>query len=95
MPTGRRSRACNWRDAAEIHGSQAQRARLLYGEKFAVIRGLAQAPVALAQAMDKVRWYKVVPQRLYFIDNAAGFGHRDEIELPRHALAGGAAAGGG
>jgi len=27
-----------------------------------------------------VRWYRLEPQRLYFIDNSRGFGHRDEIE---------------
>ena len=67
-------------NASEIRGEEEQRARRLYGEKFSVIRGLAQAPVALATAMDKVRWYKVVPERLYFIDNSAGFGHRDAID---------------
>jgi hypothetical protein len=35
--------------------------------------------------MDKVRWYEVAPDRLYFIDNSAGFGHRDAIELSRRA----------
>jgi uncharacterized protein len=73
--------------ATGIRGKEQQRARRLYGAKFPVIRGLARAPVALAKAMDKVRWYKVVPERLYFIDNSAGFGHRDKIELPRRALA--------
>jgi hypothetical protein len=72
--------------ATEVRGKEEQRARRLYGEKFPVIRGLAQAPVALAKAMDNVRWYKVVPERLYFIDNSAEFGHRDAIELPRRAL---------
>ena len=71
--------------ASEIGGEEEQRARRLYGEKFPVIRRPAQAPAALAKAMGKVRWYKVVPERLYFIDNSAGFGHRDAIELPRGA----------
>ena len=33
--------------------------------------------------MNKVRWYQLAPVRLYFVDNAAGFGHRDEIDLGR------------
>ncbi|MBI3371843.1 MAG: pyridoxamine 5'-phosphate oxidase family protein [Betaproteobacteria bacterium] len=69
--------------AREIGGEREQHARHIYGEKFPLIRGLAQAPVAIAKAMDKVRWYEVVTDRLYFIDNSAGFGHRDAIELPR------------
>ncbi len=71
--------------AREIRGKEEERARRLYGEKFPVIRGLARAPAALAEAMDRVRWYEVAPDRLYFIDNSAGFGHRDAIELPRRA----------
>ncbi len=67
--------------AAEISGTEEKQARLLYGKKFAVVGMLAQAPAAIVKAMAKVRWYKVVPQHLYFIDNSAGFGHRDEVDL--------------
>jgi uncharacterized protein len=67
--------------AAEISGSEEERARWLYGRKFPLVGKLAQAPAAIVKAMAKVRWYKVVPTRLYFIDNSAGFGHRDEIDL--------------
>lgn len=35
----------------------------------------------LASALNKVSWYIIEPQRLYFIDNTRGFGHRDEIDL--------------
>lgn len=68
--------------ACEISGEEEQRARRLYGKKFPVVGMLAQAPAAIVKALAKVRWYKVVPRRLYFIDNAAGLGHRDEIILP-------------
>ena len=67
--------------AGEIADAEEERARKLYGQKYAVIGKLAQAPAAIVKAMAKVRWYKVVPQRLYFIDNSAGFGHRDELDL--------------
>jgi len=43
---------------------------------------LAEAPAAIVKALAKVRWYKIVPQRLYFIDNSRGLGNRDEIKLP-------------
>lgn len=67
--------------ASEISGEEEARARRLYGEKYPVVGMLAQAPAAIVKAMAKVRWYKIVPDRLYFIDNSAGFGHRDEIDL--------------
>lgn len=67
--------------AAEISGSDEQHARSLYGQKFPVVGKLAQAPAAIVKAMAKVRWYKVAPTRLYFIDNSVGFGRRDEIDL--------------
>lgn len=67
--------------AWEISGEEEARARKLYGEKYPVVGRLAQAPAAIVKAMARVRWYKLVPERLYFIDNAAGFGHRDEIDL--------------
>ncbi|MCX7173168.1 MAG: pyridoxamine 5'-phosphate oxidase family protein [Proteobacteria bacterium] len=69
--------------ASEISGDEELLARSLYAEKFPVVGKLAQAPAAIVKAMAKVRWYQLVPQRLYFIDNAAGFGRREEIDLAR------------
>lgn len=67
--------------ASEISGAEEEKARRLYGAKFPVVGLLAQAPAAIVKALAKVRWYKVVPRRIYFIDNSAGLGHRDEIDL--------------
>lgn len=67
--------------ASEITGTEEDRARKLYGQKYEIVGKVAQAPLAIAKALSKVRWYKVVPTRLLFIDNSAGFGHRDEIAL--------------
>ena len=67
--------------SSEITGAEEDRARKLYGQKFEVFGKASQAPMAIAKALSKVRWYKVVPTRLFFIDNSAGFGHRDEIDL--------------
>lgn len=72
--------------ASELRGDAMTRARRLYGEKFPLVRRLAGAPAALAAAMDKVRWYAVVPDRVYFIDNSVGFGHRDELDAHRFHL---------
>ncbi len=66
---------------SELSGVEEGEARKLYGQKYPVIGKLAQAPAAIVKALAKVRWYKVVPQRLYFIDNSVGLGHRDEVDL--------------
>lgn len=65
--------------ASELAGEDADRARRLYADKYPIVGKLAQAPAAIVEAMAKIRWYRIVPERLYFIDNSAGFGHRDEI----------------
>lgn len=67
--------------ASEISGAEEEKARRLYGRKFPVVGLLAQAPSAIVKALAKVRWYRIVPQRLYFIDNSIGLGHRDEVDL--------------
>ncbi|MBT1076515.1 pyridoxamine 5'-phosphate oxidase family protein [Geobacter grbiciae] len=67
--------------AGEISGAEEEKARKLYGRKFPLVGLLAQAPAAIVKAMAKVRWYKVVPHRLYFIDNSLGLGNRDEVDL--------------
>ncbi len=68
--------------ASEISGGEEQRARALYGRKFPVIGMLAQTPAAIVKALAKARWYKMVSQKMYIIDNSLGLGNRDEIELP-------------
>lgn len=67
--------------ASELSGEEEDRARKLYGAKFPVVGLIAKAPAAIVKALAKARWYKVTPQRLYFIDNAKGLGHRDEVDL--------------
>lgn len=67
--------------ACAIDGAEQAHARSLYGQKFALVGKLAQAPAAIVKALAKVHWYRVTPRRLYFIDNSAGFGHRDELDL--------------
>lgn len=66
--------------ACEVSGDEEKRARRLYGDKYPVVGKLALAPAAIVKALAKVRWYRFMPERLYFIDNSAGFGHRDEID---------------
>jgi len=52
-----------------------------YAKKFPVIQTALKSPTTIGKAMKAVSWYRLRPQRLFFIDNAKGFGHRDEIEL--------------
>jgi uncharacterized protein len=55
---------------------EAQAAAItLYQQKYPFI---AADPV-LQAAFTRVNWYRLHPQKLYFIDNSRGFGHRDQI----------------
>ncbi|MCO5105550.1 MAG: pyridoxamine 5'-phosphate oxidase family protein [Burkholderiaceae bacterium] len=65
--------------ARELDGDDAERARRLYGEKFPIVGKLAQAPAEIAAAFAKIRWYRIVPDRLWFIDNSVRFGHRAQV----------------
>ncbi len=42
---------------------------------------LASADEKMQAALAQVNWYLLRPERLYFIDNSLGLGHRDEIAL--------------
>ena len=42
---------------------------------------LANADEKMQTALAHVNWYVLKPERLYFIDNSLGLGHRDEIDL--------------
>ncbi|MBI4986013.1 MAG: pyridoxamine 5'-phosphate oxidase family protein [Rhodocyclales bacterium] len=64
-----------------LSGSEEEQARHLYAEKFPLVGKLGEAPAAIVKALARVRWYRLAPTRLWFIDNARGFGRRDELEL--------------
>jgi|BarGraIncu00222A_1022003.scaffolds.fasta_scaffold157060_1 uncharacterized protein YhbP (UPF0306 family) len=63
-----------------LQGDELASGQRLYGRKFPLVGSRGKLPVAIAAALQRVRWYRLEPQRLYFIDNSRGFGHRDEIE---------------
>ena len=69
--------------ASEIRGDEEVRARQRYGDKFPVVGRLATAPMVIVAALAKVHWYRLHAERLHFIDNSLGFGHRDPIDLGR------------
>jgi uncharacterized protein YhbP (UPF0306 family) len=61
----------------QLHGARQAAAMSLYATRFSF---LAQPVAAIERAMARVNWYELRPQRLYFVDNTQGFGHRDEIK---------------
>lgn len=67
--------------AQRLEGVERAAAITRYGLKFPIVGNLAQAPAQIVKAMSKIAWYKVTPERLYFIDNSLGLGHRDEVPL--------------
>ena len=63
----------------QLAAAAEPRVRELYGRKFPLVGDPATAPAAIAAAFAKVRWYKLAAARVYFVDNSAGFGHRDQV----------------
>lgn len=68
---------------AELQGEAESLARARYAQRFPVARGLDTAAAPIVKALAKVRWYRLVPERLRFIDNSRGFGHREEFAPDR------------
>jgi uncharacterized protein YhbP (UPF0306 family) len=61
----------------QLDGARQAAAMALYAARFDF---LARPVAAIEKALARVNWYELRPRRLYFVDNAQGFGHRDEIE---------------
>jgi hypothetical protein len=81
----------DWREikGLQIEGrverlADAERPRVasLYADKFPAIRP-DRAPPEIAAALVRIGWYRLVPSRVLFIDNARGLGHREEVPLTR------------
>lgn len=50
----------------------------LYAKKYSFLNH----PISVVEtALLRVNWYCLSPDKLYFVDNSRGFGHRDEIDL--------------
>lgn len=80
----------DYRDWQEIKGIQLEGRVLLLSDvsrETAVARYLqkypflAKADEKMQAALTQVNWYLLQPEKLYFIDNSLGLGHRDEIAL--------------
>lgn len=66
-----------------LHGDDVHRAREHYGGKFALVARLDRAPAAIVEAFARVGWYCLTAERMVFVDNSRGFGHREAIDLGR------------
>ncbi len=63
----------------ELTGEDRARAQQLYAERFPFVRP-GGAPAAIAVALARVRWYRLRIAHLHFIDNARGFGQREQFD---------------
>ena len=64
--------------AAVLEGAAREQARSVYAERFPFVQP-GSAPAAIAQALARVQCYRMRVARLLFIDNARGFGARQEF----------------
>jgi len=67
--------------ASRVADADAQSVIDSYAKKF-LITG-SDAPPEIANALDKIHWYSVSVQKILFIDNSKGLGHRVELEPER------------
>ena len=65
-----------------LEGEERELAIALYQQKYPFLEGAGQA---IQAQLSKINWYRLSPERLYFVDNSLGFGHRDEIDLSADA----------
>lgn len=61
-----------------LAGDEQHAAMNLYRLRYPFI---ANADVSMQAALSRMNWYRLVPDKLYFIDNSLGLGHRDLIQL--------------
>ena len=61
-----------------LTGNDRKSAISLYQDKFPFI---LSAGAKIQSAIMGVSWFRLIPDRLYFIDNSQGLGHRDAVNL--------------
>jgi hypothetical protein len=64
--------------ARELSGEERDAAQRLYATKFPGVTEARGVPTRIAEAFAKIRWYELQSNWIRFVDNSAGFGHRDE-----------------
>lgn len=63
--------------AQVISGAEQSAAAATYRAKYPFVGGVT----TLASAFARVAWYKVVPDRVFYLDNSIRFGYRGEVPL--------------
>jgi len=63
---------------SKLSGIDRKAAMDLYQSKFPFV---ISAGAQIQSALKRVSWFRFVPDKLYFIDNSRGLGHRDLIDL--------------
>lgn len=59
----------------QLEGTARDAAIAAYLEKYPFVG----ADARLQPALQRVNWYRLTAERVYFIDNTQGFGHRDQV----------------
>ena len=62
-----------------LSGADEVCARLIYQEKFPFVKPVCGIAAPLAKALAGISWYRLHVERMLFLDNSLGFGHRDEL----------------
>jgi uncharacterized protein YhbP (UPF0306 family) len=62
----------------KLKGDEIDQAKQLFSDRFPFLQ---EVPDTILMALNKVHWYSLTPDRLFFVDNTQGFGHRDEVLL--------------
>jgi len=66
-------------------GREKAKAFGLYTKKFPFVSEFFSSPAKITQAMlgklTSTAFYKLVPQKVLFLDNQLGFGHREEVRI--------------
>ncbi len=71
----------------ECIGGILKHARIVkaYVKKFPNVADFLTSPHKLgrgiAQKVSNVKFYKIQPLRIYYLDNSSGFGHREEMDI--------------
>jgi uncharacterized protein YhbP (UPF0306 family) len=68
---------------APVPDADVPRVRALYERRFPFVIARTPATDLLRAAFKRVRWYRMRCRRLRMVDNARGFGFRQELDLGR------------
>lgn len=64
---------------APVDDRELPKVRALYGARFPFVGKAGELPPAILSALARVRWYELVPEALYLLDNSVRFGHRERL----------------